>query len=108
MKKISLSLIILVGMLPLVTKAQSDDAFDRFRFGTQLSPTISWLSSDNSKVLNGGAPNIGLKLGLNGEYQFAKNYSLGVGLGFGFNQAGKLQFPEGGDILPKSELENSL
>lgn len=75
----------------------------KLRFGLQVSPTVSWLSSDESLVKGGGA-NIGLKVGALGEYNFAKNYSITIGVGFGFSHGGKLQFPAGGNLLPKSDL----
>lgn len=90
--------------LPFLVSAQESR---NLRFGAQLSPTISWLSSDHSKVLGGGA-DLGLKVGAVGEFGFAENYFFTVGIGFGLVHGGKLQFAEGGDILPKSLLSDEV
>lgn len=105
MKKLLVSLLVFVGLTAANLVQAQDDGVEvsRLRFGGQLSPVASWLTSDNSQVKSGGV-NLGIKLGAIGEYNFAKNYSIAAGIGFGFNQGGKLQFPQGGDLLPKSEL----
>jgi hypothetical protein len=76
--KLILSFIIIVCLFPLVTFSQSTD---NLRFGAQVSPTISWISSDHAKVLGGG-PDLGLKVGAIGEFGFAENYFFTVGLRF--------------------------
>ncbi len=95
---------VIIMSLPVFMCAQD---FDKLNFGAQVSPTISWLSSSHAKVLGGG-PDIGLKIGAVGEFAFAKNYYFTAGIGFGLNQGGKLQFPEGGDVLPKSQLSDAV
>jgi len=55
------------------------------RFGAQLSPTVSWMTSDHSKVLGGGV-DVGLKVGAQAEFGFAENYFFTVGIGFGLNE----------------------
>lgn len=98
------TLLAFVGLFPAKMMAQSEA---NLRFGGQVSPSMSWISSDKPKVLGGG-PNLGLKVGAIGEFGFAENYFIAVGLGFGFNQGGKLTFADGGDLLPKSELSNEI
>ena len=61
-----------------------------FRFGVQASPTWSWLNT-TEKRLDGAGTNLGLKLGMLGEFYFAPNYAIITGLGFGFNQGGTIQ-----------------
>ena len=61
-----------------------------FRFGAQVSPTWSWLNTTD-KRLDGAGNNLGLKLGMLGEFYFAPNYAIITGLGFGFNQGGTIQ-----------------
>ncbi len=60
-----------------------------FRFGIHASPTWSWMRTDD-KFIEGIGSNWGLKFGVQGEYYFAQNYAFLAGLGFGFNQGGKL------------------
>jgi len=91
-------------MIPFFSHAQDSK---NLRFGAQLSPTISWLTSDHSKVLGGGA-DLGLKVGAVGEFGFAENYFFTAGIGFGLVHGGKLQFAEGGDILPNSQLSDEV
>jgi len=83
MKKITLIFGFLLAFQGL-SWAQQD-----FRFGIQASPTWSWLRTDD-KLLEGFGSNWGLKFGVQGEYYFARNYAFLTGLGFGFNQGGKL------------------
>lgn len=105
MKKILYALIFMMVLGSASILSAQDDGGDlsRFRFGAQLSPVAAWMTSDKSQIKGGGLV-VGMKLGALGEYNFAKNYSLTFGIGFGFNQGGKLQFPQGGNLLPKSEL----
>lgn len=106
MKQINLNLlIILVCTLPYLAIGQ--DAGKNMRFGAQLSPTVSWMTSDHSKVLGGGV-DVGLKVGAQAEFGFAENYFFTVGIGFGLNHGGKLQFANGGDLLPNSLLSDEV
>ena len=63
------------------------------QFCFQLSPTISWLTTNDNKI-NSNGPNLGLQLGMIGEFYFRENYSLATGIGFHFNAGGKLFYEE--------------
>ena len=85
-----------------------------FRFGFQVSPNFSWLSTDD-KFINGNGTNLGLKLGMMGEKYFtnSENYALSFGIGFAFNQGGTLNYDsdgqfEGGNYWPESDLSDPL
>ena len=82
------------------TQAQGD-----FRFGFQMSPSFSWMGTNDNKI-NGNGTNLGLKLGVLGEYYFRQNYALLGGLGFAFNSGGTLKHDIGGNFWPESELSN--
>jgi len=99
MKKIAI-LSALFTIMSLSVQAQS-----QFRFGFQLSPTFSWFSSGDNQV-NSNGTNLGLRLGLVGEYYFQENYALFGGLGFAFNQGGEILHDQGGNFLPNSELSD--
>lgn len=60
------------------------------RFGVQASPQWSWVRTDD-KSLQGLGTNWGLKLGAVGEFYFAPNYAFATGIGFGFNEGGRIQ-----------------
>lgn len=77
------------------------------RFGFHLSPAVSWLNTDHSKI-NSSGPNIGLKLGLNGEYYFRDNYAVSSGIGFHFNAGGTLLHQYGGFYWTKTDLSGGL
>ncbi|MEL7119323.1 MAG: porin family protein [Bacteroidota bacterium] len=85
MKKIVLTA--LFGLTISFCVAQFSDV----RFGMQLSPTFSWMSANTNRI-NGSGSNLGLKLGMLGEFYFQENYALSTGIGFGFNQGGTLQY----------------
>lgn len=83
-----------------ITFAQNGD----LRLGFQVSPTISFMSTDDNNV-NGNGPNLGLKLGLTGEIYFRENYAFNIGLGFSFNSGGTLRHDEGGGIWLDGDTE---
>lgn len=87
--------------------AQNIYAQGDIRFGFELSPAVSWLSTDDTKI-NSSGPNIGLKLGLNGEYLFRDNYAISSGIGFHFNGGGTLLHQYGGDYWNKTDLATNL
>lgn len=64
-----------------------------FKFGLQFSPTFSSLNTPNN-LINGDGTNLGIKLGLMGEYYFTDQYSFHTGLGFHFNAGGTLRYDE--------------
>jgi Outer membrane protein beta-barrel domain len=84
------------------------------RFGLQLSPSWSWITTDNSKI-NGAGTALGLKLGLVIENRFSEAYSISSGIGFHFNTGGSLRFGLPGqlwknswsnfDAIPKAPLD---
>lgn len=84
----NLIVVFLFAGLSFGLSAQND-----IQFGFQLSPTMSWLTTNDSKI-NANGPNLGLQLGMIGEYFFRENYSLATGIGFHFNAGGKLFYEE--------------
>jgi hypothetical protein len=74
----------------LVCFAAATTAQD-LHFGFQLSPSWSWLSTDNTRI-NGTGTALGLKLGLIGEKRFSEAYSISSGIGFHFNTGGAVRF----------------
>ena len=72
----NLIVVFLFAGLSFGLSAQND-----IQFGFQLSPTMSWLTTNDSKI-NSNGPNLGLQLGMIGEYYFRENYSLATGIGF--------------------------
>lgn len=108
MKRIKINILaLIVFCLPLSLFSQENIAGRNMRFGAQISPTVSWLSSDHSKVLGGGV-DLGLKVGATAEFGFAENYFFTIGIGFGLGHGGKLQYADGGDLLPESELSSEV
>ncbi|MEM9836618.1 MAG: porin family protein [Bacteroidota bacterium] len=59
------------------------------RFGFQLSPTFSWMNTNDNQINSDGA-NLGLKMGLLTEFYFRENYSIATGINFHFNAGGTL------------------
>ncbi len=86
----------------LTISAQGD-----IRFGFQLSPSFSWMSTNDNKITPSGT-NLGLKLGMIGEYYFAENYAFSTGLGFSFNSGGTLLHEYAGNYWTKSDLPANL
>jgi hypothetical protein len=84
MKKIILSLTLVVGLITLST-AQD------LHFGLQVGPSWSWMSTDNVKINRTGSA-LGMKLGLVAEKRFSEAFSISSGIGFHFNSGGSLRF----------------
>ncbi len=80
------SVLCLFGALNL--SAQGD-----LRFGIQLSPTFSSMST-NDNLINSDGSNLGIKVGLIGEYYFQENYSIHTGFGFQLNAGGTLFYED--------------
>lgn len=82
-------------------------AQDDIRFGFQLSPSFSWMTANTNRI-NPSGTNMGLKLGMIGEYYFRDNYAFTTGIGFFFNSGGTLLHEYGGSYWTRSDLGPSL
>lgn len=107
MKKIAV-LAAFVALFSVQNFAQNsgrdDDEEIGFRFGMQFSPTFSRLTTGD-KLIEAAGTNWGAKLGVMAENWFTKNYAITTGLGFSFNQGGRLQNGyETGVFWAKSDL----
>ena len=97
----------IVAIAAFLSLSLSMMAQDDLRFGFQLSPSFSWMNTNTSKI-NPSGTNLGLKLGMTGEYYFRENYAFTSGIGFYFNNGGTLLHDFGGSYWPNSELPSSL
>ncbi len=77
------------------------------RLGFQVSPTFSWMTTDEDFVNNNGT-NLGLKLGARGEVYFRDNYAFLIGLGFAFNSGGQLRHDQFSDAWQRSKIPNGV
>ncbi|NRB64142.1 MAG: outer membrane beta-barrel protein [Saprospiraceae bacterium] len=91
--------------LLFMTGAQAQ--YDNLRFGMELSPSFSWLTTDDNKINRSGS-NLGLKLRMLTEYNFGENYAFTSGIGFHFNSGGQLQHDNGGIFWVNSDLDPAL
>lgn len=78
-------------------------AQENIRFGFHLSPNLSWATTSSNSINTSGT-NLGLKLGMIGEFYFQENYAFTSGIGFAFNQGGTLLYDFGGQYWPASDL----
>jgi len=95
--------IVMISVIFTSAAAIAQDGFKNIRFGPEVSPQLSWLSTNDNQI-NSESYNFGLKLGLMGEYYFTENYAITGGLGLAFNTGGVLKHDIGGDLLGRSEL----
>lgn len=72
------------------------------RLGVQVSPSFAWLDS-NDKFVNSNGTNLGMRLGLIGEYYFQENYAVTSGIGFAFGQGGTLLYDFSGQYWTDTE-----
>ena len=87
-KKYTLPFLLLLLCASLRLSAQGD-----LRFGIQVSPTFSTMST-NDNLINSDGSNLGMKIGLIGEYYFQENYSIHTGFGFHLNAGGTLFYED--------------
>lgn len=97
LKQISL---LAAAVLITCTSVTAQDAND-FRFGLQISPSVSWMNTDDNRISNQGAA-LGLKLATQAEFVFADKYAIASGIGFHFNTGGTMQSQYGGRFFTES------
>ncbi|MBK9018249.1 MAG: outer membrane beta-barrel protein [Saprospiraceae bacterium] len=102
MKKI----VAIAAFFALVSGAATAQETD-LRLGFQVSPTFSWMTTDDTEIGNNGT-NLGLKLGARGEVFFRENYAFIIGLGFAFNSGGQLLHGQFTDAWQRSEIPNGV
>ena len=73
------------------------------RLGFQISPMFSTMTTSDNQI-NSNGTNLGLKLGMMGEYYFRENYAFIGGLGFSFNSGGTLRYELFSNTWQGSEL----
>lgn len=88
------------------TPENNDRNDGELRMGFQLSPSVSWMDTDDNAI-NGNGTTLGMRLGMMSEYYFRENYALISGVNFAFNQGGTLRHEEGGNFWSKSELSDT-
>lgn len=76
------------------------------RFGFQLSPTFSWMSANTNRI-NSSGTNLGIKLGMFGEFYFRENYAFVTGIGFHFNAGGTVLHEFGGSYWHDTDIVTS-
>jgi len=69
-------------------------------------PCVWGIDTDNNAINSNGI-NVGMRLGMIGEYYFRERYAFISGINFAFNQGGTLKHEEGGNLWSKSELSDS-
>ena len=102
--------VLLVGAAPATAHAQAPVDFSQFRAGLNLSPSVSWINTDDNRISGDGTA-FGIKIAAQVEYFFAPNYAVETGIGFHFNTGGTLLSRYGGrffdESLPASSPFNS-
>lgn len=91
--------------LAVCTYALGFGQFDNLRLGLHLSPTVSWISTDDD-LINRTSSNVGIRIGAAGEYYMSENIAFTGGLGVSFGQGGTLQHEDGGNFWPNSSLSD--
>jgi|GEM_PF-1606819 len=86
MKKIVLTL--LFAAIAAVTYSQEGQ--EGWYLGVQASPVLSWMTSSNQNTTTGNGSNLGIKLGILGEYHFGERYAITAGAGAVLNHGGTL------------------
>ena len=78
MNKIIVLIIVLLSSFSLF--AQEPGQALGMRFGMQLTPTVSWFSSDEVDLVDSKYPRLGYSFGVVGDWFFKENYAFSSGL----------------------------
>ena len=97
-------ILLLLMFMSTLSICVAQDAGD-YRFGLQLSPVNSWMSTNDNQIGREGS-NTGIRFGVIGEKYFQPNYALVGAFSIVTNQGGNLRYINGGNYLPKSDLSN--
>lgn len=106
MKKI----VVLAAFLCFVSTITMAQEPSEIRFGFQLSPSFSWMNANTNRI-NPSGTNLGIKLGMFGEFYFRENYAFVSGIGFHFNSGGTLLHEYSGSYWHDTDIisgENPL
>lgn len=77
----------------LLTSLTAFGQYNPIQFGLQLSPSFSYMTSDNNLIESDGT-NLGIKLGLIAEYFFQDDYSIHTGINVHFGSGGALRYDD--------------
>ena len=77
------------------------------RFGIQLAPTFSWLTTDYGEVGTNGS-NLGYAMAIKADMFFAEKAAFSFGLGLGLNQGGRLLYNNAGNYFANSSLTDDV
>lgn len=102
MKKI----VVLAAFLCFVSTIAFAQEEMNIRFGFQLSPSFSWMTSNTNRI-NSSGTNLGIKLGMFGEFYFRENYAFVSGIGFHFNSGGTVLHEFGGSYWHDTDIVTS-
>lgn len=100
MRKLIILLLVLCGTFQQL-RLEAQSSFDKFRFGIHLSPSLSWINTDDAQISGNGTA-LGIKMATQFEIFFAERYALETGIGFHFNQGGTLLSQYGGRFFVNS------
>ena len=92
MNRIIVLVIVLISSFSLF--AQEPGQALGLRFGMQLTPTVSWLSSDEVDLVDSKGVKLGYSFGVVGDWFFKENYALATGL-FVNSYGAKMTYSEG-------------
>lgn len=94
MKRLVISVVALLLVLNLFSQAPTEAKKNvGLRFGMQLTPTISWFSSDEVDIVEPDGSIVGYSFGVVGDWFFKENYALATGF-FMNSMGGKLIYDE--------------
>ena len=99
MKNLRYSFVFLVSIL-FFFNSQAQEV----KIGLLASPTISWMSVNDASITSKAAL-AGITMGVKLDYGLSTKWYLTLGTALSLNEGGKLQYRDGGNYLPLSELK---
>lgn len=103
-KKISVVLFLVIAWSSF---AQINKGVEGIRLGMQLTPTVSWFSSDETTMVDPDGAAMGYSFGIVGDYFFKPNYAFSTGV-FMDALGGKLFYADDMEVLAKNGTNGSI
>ena len=99
------AIIIVTSFLLLTNYCEAQDEIQKFRFGLQFSPVISWLKPEGTTT-DAIGQRIGFQWGLTFEHRLSKNYSFAIDLAITNGAGGKLRYSDSLRVFVKDTFVN--
>lgn len=91
MKRLIISILVVFFGVSMFAQQNPEEEIKHLRLGMQVTPTISWFTSDETAMVDPEGAVMGYSIGVVGDWFFHKNYAVSSGV-FVNSMGGKLKY----------------